>query len=280
MSGGSVALRVFAPDVVTYQVIAPRSMQLFVALNGAQFTHGIDFMYTSVDMPTLLDVTPTHVPRTAGSQVTLTGDAFVNGAETGVCTLERCLAVDDTGAKIACATGAKLAGPHPSSQELGKVGQTTNTQAVCIMPDLSGESAAAVVLKVKVGSAESSEFVLPLYNLSAISSVAPTSGPANGRASIVLKGENLKSADASDQSVAKVRINGRESANGKLTFEPHGATLTAQSGAFANGFATLSVGPQNISFTRNGADWSAPTNSSRFVIFSVGNVQPYPYPYP
>ena len=40
------------------------------------------------------------------------------------------------------------------------------------------------------------------------------------------------------------------------------------------------VGPQNISFTRNGADWSQPTISSRFVIFSVGNVQPYPYPYP
>ena len=34
--------------------------------------------------------------------------------------------------------------------------------------------------------------VLPLYNLSTISSIAPTSGPANGRASFVLNGSNLK----------------------------------------------------------------------------------------
>ena len=34
--------------------------------------------------------------------------------------------------------------------------------------------------------------VLPLYNLSTISSVAPTSGPANGRASFVLTGSSLK----------------------------------------------------------------------------------------
>ena len=43
-----------------------------------------------------------------------------------------------------------------------------------------------------------------------------------------------------------MRINGRESANGKLTFEQQAATLTAQIGAFANGFGTLAVGPQTI----------------------------------
>ena len=48
-------------------------------------------------------------------------------------------------------------------------------------------------LLLKVGSAMSLQYeVLPLYNLSTISSIAPTSGPANGRASFVLNGSNLK----------------------------------------------------------------------------------------
>ena len=46
--------------------------------------------------------------------------------------------------------------------------------------------------RTQVGTAVSSQQeVLPLYNLSTISSVAPTSGPANGRASFVLTGTNL-----------------------------------------------------------------------------------------
>ena len=121
-------------------------MRLFVALNGAQFTQGISFTYTSVDLPTLLDATPTHVPRKAGSRVTLTGDAFVRGADTGVCTLERCSALDATGIKLECV------GALGSTEVLSTdAAQTTNTRIVCIMPDLIGESAAAVVLKVKVG---------------------------------------------------------------------------------------------------------------------------------
>ena len=73
-------------------------MQLFVALNGQQYTQAINFTYTSVDLPTLLDATPTHVPRKAGAQVTLTGDAFINADDKGVCTLELCAALDaDTG---------------------------------------------------------------------------------------------------------------------------------------------------------------------------------------
>ena len=54
----------------------------------------------------------------------------------------------------------------------------------------------------------------------------------------------FKGADETDQSVAKVRINQRESANGKLDLKPLATTLTAQSGAFENGFAMLAVGPQ------------------------------------
>ena len=122
-------------------------MQLFVALNGAQFTQGITFTYTSVDLPTLLDATPTHVPRKAGSRVTLTGDAFVSGADTGVCTLERCSALDATGTTLEC-VGAL--GPTEVLSTDGAQ-TTTNTRIVCIMPDLIGESAAAVKLKVKVG---------------------------------------------------------------------------------------------------------------------------------
>ena len=131
-------------------------MQLFVALNGAQFTQGIAFTYTSVDLPTLLDATPTHVPRKAGSSVTLTGDAFISVDDfgtitTGVCTLQRCYDVDATAAKLECNASALS-----STKDLltDPAHQTTNTRIVCIMPDLSGESAAAVMLKVKVGSCE------------------------------------------------------------------------------------------------------------------------------
>ena len=132
-------------------------MQLFVALNGAQFTQGIAFTYTSVDLPTLLDATPTHVPRKAGSSVTLTGDAFISVDDfgtitTGVCTLQRCYDVDATAAKLECNASA-LSSP-PQVLLTDPAHQTTNTRIVCTMPDLSGESAAAVVLKVKVGSCE------------------------------------------------------------------------------------------------------------------------------
>ena len=131
-------------------------MQLFVALNGAQFTQGIAFTYTSVDLPTLLDATPTHVPRKAGSSVTLTGDAFISVDDfgtitTGVCTLQRCYDVDATAAKLECNASALSITVDLLTDPAH---QTTNTRIVCIMPDLSGESAAAVMLKVKVGSCE------------------------------------------------------------------------------------------------------------------------------
>ena len=131
-------------------------MQLFVALNGAQFTQGIAFTYTSVDLPTLLDATPTHVPRKAGSSVTLTGDAFISVDDfgtitTGVCTLQRCYDVDATAAKLECNASALSIAEDLLTDPAH---QTTNTRIVCIMPDLSGESAAAVMLKVKVGSCE------------------------------------------------------------------------------------------------------------------------------
>ena len=131
-------------------------MQLFVALNGAQFTQGIAFTYTSVDLPTLLDATPTHVPRKAGSSVTLTGDAFISVDDfgtitTGLCTLQLCADVDSTAAKLECNASALSIAVDLLTDPAH---QTTNTRIVCIMPDLSGESAAAVMLKVKVGSCE------------------------------------------------------------------------------------------------------------------------------